>query len=224
MSSLEETVRSGIRVVGTVAVTLLALSACGAVDDTPTDNGTGEAGSPRSPSTTHSPGSSVTPKSQGHGDDPFNLTAGDWPRDLRGADALYDKMPGTFKTWPVEHVRSQPGTAGVFYQSKADAFSMEANNEIPDARDVLSAMFGMGMVCEKTTYRGTATPMQGGQLPGLGSGKHPGLWWFACHAKGEGSQDYFTIGWTSGHVAWLVNAPDENTSRELLDVMIARTH
>ena len=36
MSSLEETVRSGIRVVGTVAVTLLALSACGAVDDTPT--------------------------------------------------------------------------------------------------------------------------------------------------------------------------------------------
>lgn len=224
MSSLEETVRSGIRVVGTVAVALLALSACGAVDDTPTDNGTGEAGSPRSPSTTHSSGSSVSPKSQGHGDDPFNLTAGDWPRDLRRADALYDRMPATFKTWPVEHVRSQPGTAGVFYQSKADAFSMEANNEIPDARDVLSAMFGMGMVCEKATYRGTATPMQGGQLPGLGSDRHPDLWWFACQAEGEGSRNYFSIGWTSGDVAWLLDAPDEDTGRELLDVMIALTH
>lgn len=84
-------------------------------------------------------------------------------------------------------------------------------------------MFGMGMVCEKATYRGTATPMQGGQLPGLGSGKHPDLWWFACQAKGEGSQNYFTIGWTSGDVAWLVDAPDEDTSRELLDVMIALT-
>ena len=119
--------RSGIRVVGTVVATLLALSACGVVDDTRTDNGTGEAGSPRSPSTTHSSGSSVSPKSQGHGEDPFNLTAGDWPLDMRGADALYDKMPAKFKTWPVEQIRSQPGTAGVFYQSKADAFSMEAN-------------------------------------------------------------------------------------------------
>ena len=223
MSSLEETMRSGIRVVGTVAVTLLALSACGAVDDTPTDNGSGEAGSSRSPSTAHSSGSSVSPKSHGRGD-PFNLSAGDWPTELRGANAVYDKMPATFKAWPVEHVRSQPGTAGVFYQSKADAFSMEANNEIPDARDVLSAMFGMGMVCEKATYRGTATPMQGGQLPGLGSGKHPDLWWFACQAKGEGSRSWFSIGWTSGDVAWLVDAPDEDTARELLDVMAALTH
>jgi hypothetical protein len=223
MSSLEETMRSGIRVIGTVAVTLLALSACGAVDDTPTDNGTGKAGSPRSPSTTRSSGSSERPESQGRGD-PFNLSAGDWPTDLRGADALYEKMPATFKIWPVTRVRSQPGTAGVFYKSKADAFSMEASNEIPDARDVLSAMFGMGMVCDPATYRGTATPMQGGQLPGLGSGKHPDPWWFACQAKGEGSRSYFTIGWTSGDVAWLLDAPDEDTSRELLDVMMALTH
>ena len=107
MSSLAETTRRGIRVVGTLAVTLLALSACGAVD-TPTENSTGEAGSPRSPSTTHSSGSSVSPKSPGHGEDPFNLTAGDWPRDLRGADALYDKMPPKFGKTPRAHPVPMP--------------------------------------------------------------------------------------------------------------------
>lgn len=216
--------RSAVRVVGTCAAMLLALSACGAIDDTPTDKGTAKAGSSRSPSPAHSSGPSASPKSRGHGDDPFNLTAGDWPRDLRGADALYDEMPDKYKTWPVTHVRSQPGVAGVFYRQKAAAFSMEAKKpEMPDARDVLASMFGMGNLCDKGTYRGTAPPMQGGELPGLGSGKHPDMWWFACQATGDGAPHSFAIGWTSGDVAWLVDTPDEETSRELLDVMIALT-
>jgi hypothetical protein len=61
--------RRGIRAVGAAAVTLLALSACGAVDHTPTDNDTAKAGSSRSPSTAHTSGASESPKSQRAGDD-----------------------------------------------------------------------------------------------------------------------------------------------------------
>lgn len=127
----EGVMRRDIRTVSAAAVTLLAPIACGAVDQSTTRRPTTARARlglrvRRAP---HTSGASESPKSQRVGDDPCNLTAGDWPPDLRGPDALYDEMPTTFKTWPVTHVRSQPGTAGVFYRSSAEAFSMEANNE-----------------------------------------------------------------------------------------------
>lgn len=47
---------------------------------------------------------------------------------------------------------------------------------------------------------------------------------WSAQSPSRGSRSWFSIGWTSGDVAWLVDAPDEDTARELLDVMAALTH
>jgi len=215
--------RSGIRVAGTAVGLLIALAGCGSTDDTATDDTATKAASPGSPSSRHS-GVSRSPTSQGGGDDPYHIAAGDWPEDLTGAKALYDQMPVEFRTWPVKHPRSASGTAGVIYglaNNGADAFSMETTKEVPDARMVLSFMFGMTMICDKDTYQGTADTMQGGTVPGIGSDEDVDPWWFACQAKGKNHP--FVVGWTSGDVGWLVATPDKDTSREFVDLMAAGT-
>ena len=138
-------------------------------------------------------------------------------------------MPAEFQTWPVKHPRYFGSSTGVTYgpaSNGASAWSMEADKTVPDAQAALAMMFGMTMACDKTTYRGTAEPERGGLMPGFGSGDDIEPWWFSCQVTGaEGSPNYsaFAVGWTSGDLGWLVVVPDEDSSRDLLDVMITRT-
>ena len=182
---------------------------------------TAEAAAPESrspsPSDDASPG---TKPHSGGGEDPYGIADTDWPVDLSGAKALYNRMPVEFNGQQADGGDWGDGTAGVFY-GQAGAWSMEADG-MPDARAALAMMFGMQMACDKTTYQGAAQPMQGGVLPGYGSGKTVDTWWFSCQAEGpdEGPENRsFLIGWASGEVGWLVNTPYETTSRELLHLI-----
>ena len=210
--------RSIIRIAMT-AVAMLALGGCGAADRA------SEAGVPSSsgtPSTSDASPEADVP-------DPYNIAAVDWAVDLDGATEFYDQMPASFQGRPARHSGGWAGSsAGVIYGSVntgVTAYSMETDKEVPDAKAVLATMFGIGMVCEKATYRGTAEPMRGGLIPGFGSGEDVDPWWFACEVDGaEGAPNFrvYAVGWTSGDLGWLTVTPDERTSRHLLAVMVDR--
>ena len=184
-----------------------------------------EAAAPESPSP--APSDDVSPSSKPHkggGEDPYQIAEADWPVDLTGATALYERMPGEFHGQRAEADDWADGAAGVSYGA-AGAWSMGADG-MPDSRAALAVMFGMQMACDKATYQGTATPTRGGLLPGYGSGKNIDPWWFSCQAEGpdQGPENRsFVIGWAAGDVGWLIDTPDEATSRELLDLMVTQT-
>lgn len=210
--------RSIIGVVIT-AIVVLALGGCGSTDRAP------EAGAPSSSGTPSPSGDSP----ETNAPDPYRIAAADWPVDLDGATDFYDQMPARFHGLPAKRPGGEFGSsAGVLYgpvNTGVSAYSMEADAEVPDAKAVLAAMFGIGMVCDKATYRGSAEPMRGGLIPGFGSGEEVDPWWFACEVDGaEGAPNFraYAVGWTSGDLGWLTVTPDERISRELLAVMVDR--
>jgi hypothetical protein len=213
---LEEIMRSIIRVAAT-ALALLAFTGCGAADQSR------DSAAPSSAETARPSGAS----SEAAVPDPYHIGAADWAVDLEGAREFYAEMPATFQGGPVRHPGGEDGSSpGVTYgpvNTGVSAYSMETDEEIPDAKAVLAAMFGLGMVCDKATYRGTAEPIRGGLIPGFGSGEDIDPWWFACQVDGaEGAPNFraYAVGWTSGDLGWLTVTPDERTSRELLAVMV----
>lgn len=208
--------RSIIRVAVT-GVAVLALGGCGAADRAP-DAGTSVPSG--TPSTSDTSSESDAP-------DPYHIAATDWAVDLDGATEFYDQMPTTFQGRPVRRPGGETGgsSAGVTYgpaNTGVTAWSMATDDDVPDARAVLATMFGLGLVCDKATYRGTAEPMRGGLIPGFGSSEEIDPWWFACQVDGaEGAPNFraYAVGWTSGDLGWLTVTPDERTSRDLLAVM-----
>ena len=212
------TMRSTVRV-ATTAVTLLALGGCGAADRAPDAGAASTSGTP-----------SAGASNQMDVPDPYHLADADWATDLDGAAEFYDQMPATFQGVPVRRPGGEAGSGapGVTYgpaNTGVTAYSMGTDEEVPDAKAVLATMFGIGMICDKTTYRGTAEPMRGGLIPGFGSDEEVDPWWFACEVDGaEGAPNLraYAVGWTSGDLGWLTVTPDERTSRELLAVMVER--
>jgi predicted small lipoprotein YifL len=219
---LEENMRTSIRAAA-AALTLLTLGACG-------EN---RAPNAATPSSSEAPSPSDTAErstaSQGAADDPYNIAAGEWAVDIDGATEFYDDMPATFQGWKVKHPHYYGPSTGVEYgpvNTGITAWSMAADKAVPDAKAALAVMFGMGMACDKSTYRGTAEPERGGLIPGFGSDAKVDPWWFACEVAGaEGAPNYraYAVGWTSGDLGWLTVTPDEQTSRELLEVMVERS-
>jgi predicted small lipoprotein YifL len=214
--------RTSIRA-ATAVLILLTLAACGE------DRAPNAATSSSSKKT--SPGDSAERRiaSQGGASDPFNIAAGEWAVDLDGATEFYDDMPATFQGWKVKRPHYYGSSTGVDYgpmNAGVTAWSMAADKSVPDAKAVLAVMFGMGMACDKATYRGTAEPERGGLVPGFGSDAKVDSWWFACEVAGaEGAPNYraYAVGWTSGNLGWLTVTPDEQTSRDLLEVMVERS-
>ena len=210
--------RSIIRV-SLTTVAVLALGGCGAADRTPEAGTESSSGEP-----------SAGPSNQTNVPDPYRLAAADWAVDLDGAAEFYDQMPATFQGVPVRRPGGEAGSgaAGVAYgpvNTGVTAYSMATDEEMPDAKAVLATMFGIGMVCDKATYRGTAEPLRGGLIPGFGSDEEVDPWWFACEvdeAEGAPNVRAYAVGWTSGDLGWLTVTPDERISRELLAVMVER--
>lgn len=214
--------RTSIRAAAAVLI-LLTLAACG--EDRVPNAATSSASKKPSPSD----GAERRTASQSGASDPYNIAAGEWAVDLDGATEYYDDMPATFQGWKVKHSRYYGPSAGVDYgpmNTGVTAWSMAADKSVPDAKAVLAVMFGMGMACDRATYRGTAEPERGGLVPGFGSDAKVDPWWFACEVAGaEGAPNYrpYAVGWTSGDLGWLTLTPDEQTSRELLEVMVERS-
>lgn len=206
-----------------VAVLCLALVGCGQASgpedpdaaDGPTTPRASEGQSPSSPDTAEAR-------------DTFGVTEADWPDDLEGAKAMFERMPTTL----VGADRSLPqffrGAAGVTYGRGNDApvaWVMEADKEMRDPTVALAVMFGMTMSCEKDSYRGTAPRSDHGSVPDADrSGQYDpdGGWWFACTIAGAEGAPKFTgqaVGWASGELGWLTTTPDRTTSRALLQAM-----
>jgi hypothetical protein len=205
----------------TAAVTVLAICGCGTSSNSRSDANPQRPSSPPVSSTSSGPPSVHRAAEQ----DTFHIRAAAWPTDLGSAAALYKHLPATFNTWRAQHPRFAHGTTGVVYDGPrgtgAIAWSLKAGKHVPDARAALAATFGMGRGCDKSTYRGSATPDRGGRGPGYGIGEDIDPWWFACHLTDRAHN--FAVGWTSGDLAWLVVTPDEHTSGELVKTLAART-
>jgi hypothetical protein len=109
----------------------------------------------------------------------------------------------------------------VFYGEGASgitAYAMGTDADLKDPVDNLAAMFGMGMVCADGTYAGTAAQSPWGGGPDVNRdgafAADDDMWWFSCDFE-AGEAEPFTghaIGWVSGELAWLVTAPDEDTT------------
>ena len=83
---------------------------------------------------------------------------------------MFERMPDQ-----LAGMRGQHFASGVHYgpNDGVTAFVMSTDNEIKDPKAVLAAMFGLGAVCNKDTYVGTA-PYLGGPksqwgVPGIAS-------------------------------------------------------
>ena len=217
--TLGETVRTSIRV-ATTALILLTLGACG--EDRALNAATPPSSETPSPSDT----AGRRTASQDAANDPYNIAAGEWAVDNDGATEFYDDMPATFQGWKVKYPHYYGPSTGVEYgpvNTGITAWSMAADKTVPDAKAALAVMFGMGMACDKATYRGTAEPERGRLVPSFGSDAKVDPWWFACEVAGaEGAPNYraYAVGWTSGDLGWLTVTPDAQTSRELLKVMV----
>lgn len=205
------------------ALILLTLGACG--EDRATNAATPSSSETPSPSDTAGSGTA----SPGGANDPYNIEAGEWAVDLGSATEFYDDMPATFQGWKVRHPHYYGSSTGVEYgpvNTGITAWSMAADKSVPDAKAALAVMFGMGMACDKATYRGTAEPERGGLIPGFGTDAKVDPWWFACEVAGaEGAPNFrgYAVGWASGDLGWLTVTPDQRTSRELLEVMVERS-
>ena len=109
------------------------------------------------------------------------------------------------------------------------AYVMSPDNQVKDPKAVLAAMFGLGAVCNKDTYVGTAPYLSGPKpqwgVPGMesegASGAEGDLWWFSCKFMAPESKIYdgHAIGWVSGDLAWLVTTPDRNTTKDTIAAM-----
>ena len=156
-----------------------------------------------------------------------------WPGDRKGVQALLDQMPERLAGKPMTGRPMSDGTyAQVVYgppNKGGIAVSVTSpGNEVKDPRTNLSVTFGMGSVCSKDSYVGTAPYLKGATsrwgIPGWearGSSAPDDLWWFTCNFM-AGDDMTFTghaIGWVSGDLAWLVTTPDKATTKATLAAM-----
>lgn len=220
------------------SLTLLALTlaglGCGTAAD-PAPQGPGTA--TPAPSTPAAPSSSAAAGSWNADGDSFGVDRARWPRTVAAAEPLLRRMPKTFAGQPGEsHVspaqRDEDGGSGaeggVDYGDETSLGIAEAyvSTDSPDgkaetltAKDLLSINFGLVFGCAESSYRGTATPMEGGLGPALGKDQPDGPVWFSCRIAGAEGDDAYTghvVGWTSGKTAWLVIARDAESVRALV--------
>lgn len=162
----------------------------------------------------------------------FGVEEVEWPEDLAGAQALFDRMPERLLGDELRRPKYFGGSAGVSYgplrgNATPSAWVMQTDDEIPDATAALSVMFGMTLACDKDTYRGTAPQGPYGGGPDADrSGDYPGpqLWWFSCTIDGAEGAPKFTghaLGWASGDLGWLVTTGDRDTTEALAKALIS---
>jgi len=192
--------------------------------------GRAESGQQKSGSASGAPSPRASSGSASNGAEPDPRAVGidtvKWPEDRKGGKRVFDRMPDQLAGMRGQHLAS-----GVHYgpNDGVTAFVMSTDNEIKDPKAVLASMFGLGAVCNKDTYVGTA-PYLGGPksqwgVPGIASegasGADDNLWWFSCNFKAPESRIYdgHAIGWVSGDLAWLVTSPDKNTSKTTVAAM-----
>ena len=149
-----------------VGLVLLLVAGCGT-------------GGPNSNETAVEPSPSESPsRSVGSGSADPNALGIDnvhWPRRSEEVGPLLRKLPKKVAGLS----RHRPGMYGRY---ELVIYAMAPTSEVPDPTSMLSAMFGLGMVCKPSTYTGTATPGWKHAVPGVGPGRDGELWWFACEA------------------------------------------
>ena len=158
---------------------------------------------------------------------------GQWPGDRKGVQALFDQMPERLAGKPMKGSPMIDGTyAQVSYgpanKGGITVLAASPDKEVKDPRTNLSVTFGMGSVCSKESYVGTAPYLKGATsrwgIPGweaTGASAPDDLWWFSCNFM-AGEARTFTghaVGWVSGDLAWLVTTPDKTTTKATLAAM-----
>ncbi len=167
------------------------------------------------------PGAATDEPEMGDDREALGIDTVHWPEDLDGAQAVFDRMPEELAGMPSERPEFYGTSAGVFYGQGATgvaAYAMGTDADLTDPVSNLAAMFGMSMVCTDGTYAGTAAQSPSGGGPDItrrgASGTDDGMWWFSCDFEATDSEPFtgHAIGWVSGELAWLITAPDEDTT------------
>jgi hypothetical protein len=163
----------------------------------------------------------------------------EWPGDQDGAQAVFDQMPDRLAGMRVKRcgwigpstgVQYGPNNTGVtaYVMGPEEETAEEMGEEMGGPQGTLMFMFAMGMVCVEDSYVGTAAKRGRGQeaVPDVDTkgefGPEDGLWWFSCKFEGGESLTFtgHAIGWVSGDLAWLVTAPDKDTTRATVAALI----
>ena len=158
-----------------------------------------------------------------------------WPEDRAGVRALLEQMPDRLAGKPMKgspmidatyaHLSYGPANKGGIA-----VLATSPDKQMKDPKTNLSATFGLGSVCRKESYVGTAPYLKGATsrwgIPGweaTGATARDDLWWFSCNFT-AGEVESFTghaIGWVSGDLAWLVTTPDKATTKATLAALKA---
>jgi len=156
-----------------------------------------------------------------------------WPRDRKEVQALLDRMPDRLAGKPMKGSAMIDGPyAQVSYgpanKGGITVSATSPDKEVKDPRTNLSVTFGLGSVCSRESYVGTAPYLKGATsrwgIPGseaTGASAPDDLWWFACDFM-AGEDRTFTghaIGWVNDDIAWLVTTPDKATSKATIAAM-----
>ena len=211
---------------------LVGVAGCG---DEPTNSAKSGHKDAGSASDTASPGTSSDSANNGAKPDPraLGIDMVRWPEERPGAKALLDQMPDRLAGKPMKGRPMIDGTyAQVSYgpanRGRITVLATSPDKEVKDPRTNLSVTFGMGSVCSKESYVGTAPYLKGATsrwgVPGweaTGASAPDDLWWFSCNfmAGEDRTSTGHAIGWLSGDLAWLVTTPDEATSKATLAAM-----
>lgn len=180
-----------------------------------------------------SPAATTTPS----GGTSFGVDSGSWPTSVRAAAPTMRNLPRALAGQPrqlygYEKADADGGPrAGVSY---GDHVSLDISEEyltkdtpsgkaeLLTANDLLAASFLLGLVCDPTTYEGTAPSHGGGVGPAVTGKKSPQPVWFSCRIAGAEGNDNYTgqaLGWTSGKTAWLVVGENKTAVRSLVGAL-----
>ena len=156
-----------------------------------------------------------------------------WPDDRKEVQELLDQMPERLAGKPMKGRPMIDGTSAQVSYGPANkggitVSATSPDKEVKDPRTNLSVTFGLGSVCSKDSYVGTAPYLKGATsrwgIPGWEATRASApddLWWFSCNFM-AGEDKTFTghaIGWLSGDLAWLVTTPDKATTKATLAAM-----
>lgn len=176
----------------------------------------------------------------------FGVDEGTWPITVRAAKPLLRALPNKLSGQPRElHVNedaeSESGAvAAVSYgvslqltvsQEYITKDTPSGKPEVFTANDLLSANFGLGVVCDPATYKGTApshgydekgdVTRGGGMGPAVGNRSKKPIW-FSCRiaeTQGEQLTAGYALGWTSGKTAWMILGDTQSAVRAMVTAL-----
>jgi hypothetical protein len=144
------------------------------------------------------------------------VAAVDWPNDFDGTRRVLDALPRSLPD--TGRVRS--GTEGraffaAYGREEATVMVRAVGADDPPSAVAEAASFSM---CDRNSRRGTAP------LEGLSTATTDNDVWFSCQVPRGADSPHpgsRVLGWSSGDVLWLVDAPDERRLAALVRPMVA---